>query len=209
MILPKEKKILYYLFGYGMIILSAFFLQILSSYFAGFAAKHLNLDSLIIGIIVFCLPIGRGIAFAIMARVNTNLKLNLSGIFAAFTVLGMYIISYSANIFLLIIVFIILGFFSGFGFSGGFSMIVDLSDKNRGLYTGIVESMVGISFFISPSVPFLVFGENAEYSPFWFAMIVYGVLALLFFALRLMILKRSVKTQIEIESKVNVEENSE
>ena len=73
MTLPKSQKITLYFFAYGMIILSAFYLNILSSYFGGFASECLGLSSAIIGIIVFCLPIGRGIAFTIMGLSdNTN-----------------------------------------------------------------------------------------------------------------------------------------
>jgi len=184
----RQKKLLYF-FAYGMVILSAFYLAILLSYYAGFAVKHLSISESIAGIITFFLPIGRGISFAIMSKFNHKAKLNLSPIFTFCMVFLILLIPMTTNLFIVCILFAAVGFFSGFGFSGGFSIITDISDKNNGLYTGIAEAMVGISFFLSPILPFLFFGETSAYSPFWFGAIIMGFLSVTFFIIRIQLQK--------------------
>jgi len=150
--------------------------------------KHLSMTESYAGIITFFLPIGRGVSFAIMSKFNHKAKLFLSPIFTFCMVLLILLIPLTSNLWIVCILFAIVGFFAGFGFSGGFSIITDISDQNNGFYTGIAEAMVGISFFLSPILPFLFFGENA-YSPFWFGAIIMGSLTILFLILRFQLKK--------------------
>lgn len=185
----KQVTLLLYIFAYAMVVLSAFYLIILSSYFAGYSYKYQDLSPTLIGFIVFCLPIGRGISFSMMSKISNGFKLKWTWLLTSIAFGLFFIIPTTKNILFLAITFICLGFISGFGFSGGFSIITEISQKRLGLYTGIAESMVGISFFISPTLPFLIF-KGSPNGPFWLVEIVLGGLLCIFLILRIVILKK-------------------
>ncbi len=179
----------YLLFAFGMILLSSIYMAILSSYYAGYAGKYSpyrdsSIGAFLIGFTVFSFPIGRGISFFIMDRVSLANKVNMVPFMTVAALLLTYAITLTFEVGYLIIIFPILGFISGFGFCGGFSIITDLAPDRKGAYTGIAESIVGVSFFVGQFVPFLILGPNAL-SPFWFAMIVLIILTVVFTFLRI------------------------
>jgi MFS family permease len=164
----SNQILLFYIFGYAMILLSAIYLLILTSYYSGYASKYTSLNPSLIGIIVFFMPLGRGVSFAIMRNISLQRKLQLTPLLVFFAFLIFFLINGAQNLAILICCFIFLGIVAGFGFSGGFSIITGFSNEKRGLLTGIAESMVGIAFFFTPIVPFLLIGNHPE-SPFIFA----------------------------------------
>jgi MFS family permease len=186
--LPDRLKRNYFLFAFGMILLSAIFLAVLSSYYVGYAYKYTTLTPVLIGLIVFCLPIGRAISFAMMKWVSTSQKLTYSIPLTMIVILCIWGISESTHMLLLCFLFLGTGFVSGFGFSGGFSLITGLDAKNRGLYTGIAEALVGISFFAGPYLPFILLGPS-EHNPFLFVILVLLAIIVWFSVLLLMIRK--------------------
>ncbi len=181
--LHNNKK--YLLFAFGMILLSSIYMAILSSYYAGYAAKYSVNGPFLIGITVFSFPIGRGISFLIMDRVSLANKVNFVPFMTVAALFLTYAITLTFEVGFLVIIFPVLGFISGFGFCGGFSIITDLAPNRKGAYTGIAESIVGVSFFVGQFVPFLILGPSAL-SPFWFAMIVLIILAVIFTILRVL-----------------------
>ncbi len=181
--LTSQNNKKYIIFAFGMILLSSIYMAILSSYYAGYAAKYSTNGPFLIGITVFSFPIGRGISFFIMDRVSLANKVNLVPFMTVIALLLTYAITLTFEVRLLVIIFPILGFISGFGFCGGFSIITDLAPDRKGAYTGIAESIVGIAFFGGQFLPFLIIG-NFPLSPFWFAMIILIILAVIFTILR-------------------------
>jgi MFS family permease len=168
--LPSKTKRLFYLFAFSMIFFSAVYLIILSGYYVGYLAKYTELSPTWIGIIVFCLPIGRAIAFMLMKNFSTSVKLNFMILLAGVSFVLMFTIYLQENIFVLMLSLLILGFISGFSFSGGIALISSITLKRKGLYNGIAEGLVGIAFVVTPILPFVFLGNSAN-SPFIFIQI--------------------------------------
>jgi MFS family permease len=152
----------------------------------GYAYLYTAYSPALIGLIVFCLPIGRGVAFALMGKVRVSQMLNLVPFLCLLAMILVFSVPSVANLSILILIFIITGFISGFAFSGSFYIVTGLSKERRGLFVGLLESTVGVSLATSTFVPFLILG-NDPLSPFIFVLYVMGILAGLFFLIRLVL----------------------
>lgn len=187
LISPDNKKYLFYAFG--MVLLSSIYMAILTSYYAGYAAKNSANSPLFIGITVFSFPIGRGISFLIMDRVSLANKVNVIPLMTVVALIMTYYVTLTFEVGFLVMIFPILGFISGFAFCGGFAIITDLVPNRKGAFTGIAECIVGVAFFGGQYLPFIILGSS-PLSPFWFAMMTLIILAIFFTILRVCMPRR-------------------
>ncbi|MHA1684281.1 MAG: MFS transporter [Promethearchaeota archaeon] len=173
---PSSKEFLRFLkiVIFTMPFLFSFINQIYFSYFPGYATEHMRpgwvihgSPELIAGILIFLLGTGRTITFYHAGKMKTASKVKLviiSPIIMAVATLGVYAFP---NADMLVFTFPVYGLFSGYTFSIGLILLMEISSTGKGLKAGLYEASVGvgtllstlISIFIStidPGYPFLL-----------------------------------------------------
>jgi MFS transporter, DHA1 family, quinolone resistance protein len=149
-----ELKRFQYLAMFIVSFLFAFNNQIFFALFPSYALNDsgLGINSFTMGFLLFCIGLGRSIAFWLIGRVSKEKREGILIIALLVISIMMVLVAVFQIIWILVITLLIFGFFSGFLFTIGFYYTLGLSETDKGKNAGMLESIVGVGVVVSPII---------------------------------------------------------